>query len=252
MEWILTRKRHLPSEDLANIATLPIAEQRKRLVGLLGPARMSYRPVRLAEGAIWGLGLPLPIATPKPTTDDILAAVAAQSRKGEERRSCLELARLFHELVLERSVVAASREFGRLQLGMGVSVSYCSDVVLLQAGEAPSVVGVNYRRRPYTAGGLRFALSAMHEQSRALERDLSGARLSMLQFPQRAKRPRTAEITFGDGIELFDYEQLARMAADTCRLWNEVQEAAEDKARRTDTSGWWGYGEPPSASEVAS
>ncbi|WP_374469945.1 hypothetical protein [Phenylobacterium sp.] len=127
-----------------------------------------------------------------------------------------------------------------------MSVDYCADVVLGTPGTAPVIAGVNYRRRPYTAAGLRFAFSAMHEQSRALDRDLHAARLAMVQFPQPPKkRPRYASVTFADNLDLIDYRQLAQMAAGTNELWDEMQEHAAEEARRTgtDDQDWWGRGD---------
>jgi hypothetical protein len=195
------------------------------------------------EDAIWGLNLPLPFSVSPPTLNEILTAVAARSRRGKERESCLELAELFHGLVQREQFLAIPRGFGPLHLGVGSSVDYCADVVLGGQGRRPIIVGVNYRRRPYTAAGLRFAFSAMHEQSRALDRDLHQARLAMVQFPQPPKkRPRYASMTFADGLELLEYRQLAQMAAETSKLWNELQEVAAEEARRSGTDGLslWG------------
>lgn len=242
-ERTLTKKRPLPSEDMANIAPLPLSEQRKQLRKLLGPALISYRSLRLVEDAIWGLSLPLPFSITPPTLAEILVAVTVRARRGKELESCLELARLFHALVQQQRFTATSREFGRLQLAVGVSVDYCADVVLAAPGSAPLIAGVNYRRRPYTAAGLRFAFSAMHEQSRALDRDLHGARLVMVQFPQPPKkRPRFSSLLYADSSDLFEYRQLAAMAAGTSELWVEMQEQADEQARRTgtDDKDWWG------------
>lgn len=231
---------------MANIAPLRLDEQRRQLKKLLGPALISYRSLRLVEPAIWGLSLPLPFDLSPPTLSEILNAVTIRSRKGKERASCLELAELFHELVQQEQFFATAREFGRLQLAVGVSVNYCADVVLGSPERPPVIAGVNYRRRPYTAAGLRFAFSAMHEQSRALDRDLHAARLAMFQFPQPPKnRPRYASVTFSADVDLIEYRQLAQMAAGTSELWNELQELAAEEARRTGTGdeGWWGQGD---------
>lgn len=198
--------------------------------------------MRSVEDAIWGVPLPLPFSVSPPTLDEVLSAITARSRKGKELESCLELGKLFHALVQQERFLATPREFGHLQLAVGVSVNYCADVILSQAGSAPLIAGINYRRRPYTTTGLQFAFSAMHEQSRALDRDLQSARLVMVQFPQPSRnRPRYTSMTLADGFDLIEYRRLAAMASATDALWNEMQEEEVEKARRTGTDqDWWG------------
>jgi hypothetical protein len=208
----------------------------------LGPALISYRALRRIEPALWGIGLPLALDAPEPTLDQVLAAVTAHARKGKESESCLEVAKLFYEAIRRDGFRAVANEFRRLPLSGGVSVTFCADTVLLKDA-TPVVAAVNYRRSGFTTAGLRFAFSAMHEQSRALDRDLRTARLAVLQFAQPpGKRPRHATLTYGDDVDLLTYDQIASMAAETCAIWDDIQDEAEEAARRTgtDDAGWWG------------
>lgn len=243
METALSKNRSLPREDLARIAVLrTAAEKRTALRRLLGDPRFSYRSLRMVESDILGVGLRLPMSVGDPPLDGILREVTRLSKRGDERASCIQVARLFYQLVRAERFRATPEDFLPLQLGLGVPVSFCAQAVL-GGGEASVVVATNYRRTPLAGAGLRFALSVMHEQSRALNPDLRSARLGMVQFPQPRKAERYGTITYGDGADLFSYDSLVSMTGETLDIWTEVQEAAAEEARKTGTDdGWWGEG----------
>jgi len=232
----------LPAEDLADISPLSsMADKRRKLNKLLGPVTLTYGAVRHYEDTLWGLEPALPLEVAPPTLEQVLAAIAKRAHRGKETDSCLEVAKLFKAFMDAEGFKAVEADLGPLQLGVGLWANFCSGVVLSKPGEPPIVAAVNYRRSGYTPAALRFAFSAMHEQSRALHRDLRDARLGLLHFPQPPKRkPRWAAMSFADATELFTYEQLSRMAAETYALWEEVQREAVEAVRRTGTDDdWW-------------
>lgn len=208
-------------------------------MGIRGRPSITYRPARRVEADAIGIAASLPFTLQKPTLRQLLVQIASLSKSEQERASNTEVIELLRQLIDGEGLGAVPEQFGGLSLGVGISVSFCIGAVFTSQGGL-IVPGINYRRKPLTGRGLQFAFSVMHEQSRALNEDLQGARLGLIQFPQHPRREREAALQFADGA-LFSYDELARMSDDTYRLWDEVQDEIAEEARKTGTAdgGWW-------------
>ena len=215
--------------------------RRRALTGLLsGHAPFSYKPLRRNLNDLLGMRHRL-LQVEQPPLDVMLAQIAKVSKSTQEREANLELAQLLHDGLRGEAIQAQEEQFRRLPLALGVSLGFCADAILTRRDEV-LVPAFNLRRTPLAGVALRFALSVMHEQSRALNADLASARLALVQFPHPKNGTRYMSIPATDGIVLYSYEELARMAAQTQATWVELLEAVADEARKTgtdDAAGWW-------------
>lgn len=242
METILTKTRLLPAEDWARITPLRVDEQRRALAALLtGRAPFSYRPLRKHFGDLLGLNYRLMHVDDPPLTE-VIREISKSARAGDERDANTALARLIYESLRSEGFAALAENFQRLSLGLGLTLGYCADAIFTRADET-CVIAFNLRRTPFSEAAVRWVFSVMHEQSRALNADLTNARLAIVQFPQPKGSDRHATVRFGDGVPLYTYDELAVLAAQTQRLWVEAQEMAAALKRRSgtgDEGGWWG------------
>lgn len=216
--------------------------RRRALVGLLsGHAPFSYKPLRRNLPDLLGMHHRL-LRVERPPLDVTLRQIAKVARSPREEQANVELAVLLDHGLKSEAIEAQEEQFRRLPLAIGVSLGFCADAILTR-GDQVLVPAFNLRRTPLAGPALRFALSVMHEQSRALNADLASARLALIQFPHPKNGVRHMSIARTDGVPLYSYEELARMAADTQSTWVELLEAAQEEVRKTGTdgsAGWWG------------
>ncbi|WP_184715237.1 hypothetical protein [Caulobacter sp.] len=217
------------------------ADKRRALRGMLGDPRFSYGPAREVESAVFGVPPTLPLDVPKPSLDAILARVSRRAKAGKERESCLQVVKLLHGEAVELNLCATEEPFLPLQLGLGISTSFCAGLILSDQHRV-WVPATNYRRTPLGREALRFAFSVMHEQSRALNDDLRAAELSFVQFPHPKRSARRCTITVAGEMRLFSYDQLSEMVRETYLIWDDVRQEHEERRRATGTDGadWWG------------
>lgn len=176
--------------------------------------------------------------------EDVLREISRCARAGDEREANVSLAHLIYESLRGEEFAATAEGFQRLSLGLGLTLGYCADAIFTR-GDEIYVVGFNLRRTPYSEAAARWIFSVMHEQSRALNPDLSAARLAIIEFPQPKGGDRHMAVRYGDGVPLHTYGEIAAMASQTQRLWIEAQEnaaAAGRSAEPDEGAGWWGRG----------
>lgn len=115
----------------------------------------------------------------------------------------------------------------------------CWNRLLLEIDGRPVIPFFDPRRSSsrLTPLGRRVALSIMHESIRAMDADHTGTRLAIVQYADTKRSTRKASITYDDGVELFGYDELDAMIAETYRMWAEICAGREEEAHRRADEG---------------
>lgn len=228
--------RPLHEIDLARIATMPEAQQRKQLEQIRqGRPPFSYSPLRGCYHDIFNVQ-PEMFAPVSPTDWEVVQQnLAKKCKSGDELKSNLAVARGLHRFAIEAEVVGRAQEFFPLAMGSGRKVSYWLPMVLAFGGQ-PIIPFIDPRRsRRLSKEGRRFAFSMMHQRARVADPDYESVDLAIFQFGDFDDEIRSPIVYTDRGVTLFTLEQLDAMISTTYDLWREVCAERDAEARRTGT-----------------
>lgn len=229
--------RLLPEIDLARIAPQRDDMKRKSLEQMRGGySTFSYKPVRSCFSDIFNIRPELDLGAPEPTPWAKIEAELHKRSKSEEeftfnRRVALGL----HEFVASGRVFGRRHEFFPLSMGMGQKVTFWLPMILAIDERASALFIEPRRTRGLTAEGRRFAFSMMHERIRAADEDFASVQLTIVQFGDPSDDRRSVKLHTSDEVDLYSREELEHMVASTYRMWREVLEERELKARSRAT-----------------
>lgn len=229
--------RRLHEIDLARIALLPADEKRSRLRRLrAGHAPYSYDPARSvlldvvnAQGA-----LPLPVPPTSWAQIEALLRRAAKSDDGFLANK--EVTRLLYDLVQREGLSATQIDIGRMPVGVGETVAYWINAVLVRGDEAILPFFDHRRAQGLTELGRTFVFAMMREHLAARHPDLE-ARFAIFRFPQEGSDRAIKFLLHDPGERRLGYEELDAAVTETYAIWREVLEERLDEARRTGTGG---------------
>lgn len=232
--------RPLPDTDLARIAVLAPALRRKALEQIrYGRPPFSYRPVRGYHLDIFNVQ-PEMFAPVGPTPWHVIEARLGKAcRSAEELTANLHVAKGLHEFAERANIIGRSQEFFPLAMSAMHKVEYWLPMVLV-IDERPMVPFIDPRRsRGLTRAGRRFVFSVMHERIRAADPDFATVQFGIIRFGDTDGHRRPTIVHMDEGVDLFSFDEIERMVAETYDLWREVCEEREADARRkgTGTSG---------------
>ncbi len=238
--------RRLPETDLARIAPLPADEQRRQLEQYkAGWPPFSYRPLRhhirdiinVTAGPLFG-----PAADPT-RWDTVEQLIRRLATPGEEYASNIGVAQALHAYCIDKGVRARAQDIRPLRLSLDLKVEYGSPFLML-IGAVPLIPFFDPRRwRRLTETGRRFALSMMHEATRAADPDLAEVRLGVFQFDSVDDGSRLLKLYTDEGVPLYAFDELDEMIRQTYAVWGEVLAEREAEARReavTRSGPWFG------------
>lgn len=225
--------RLLPEIDLARIAPQCEDMKRKSLEQMRGGySTFSYRPVRSRFADIFNVQPELGFGTAEPTPwAKIDAELRKRSKSEEEFIYNRRVAFGLHEFATSGRVFGRHQEFFPLSMGMGQKVIFWLPMIIAIDGQASAIFIEPRRTRGLTAQGRRFAFSMMHERIRAADEDFADVRLTIVQFGDPSNDRRAVRLHTDEGIELYSREELDQMVTSTYRMWREVLEERELKAR---------------------
>lgn len=225
--------RPLPDIDLARIAPLAPAHQRKALEQIrYGRPPFSYGPLRGCLLDIFNVQ-PEMFRPVGPTSWNVIEELLAKRcRTPEERKANLQVARGLHHYATGSRILGRSQEFFPLAMSAGRKVAYWLPMVLIIDGR-PLVPFIDPRRsRGLTVEARRFAFSMMHERIRAADPDFASIQFSIIQFGNVEGDQRSPRFHTDDGVKLFSFDEMEAMVSATYDLWREVCEEREIETRR--------------------
>lgn len=230
LERHLTKAR-LPETDLARIAPLP-TEDKWRLIRNMrgGFSPISYRPARRHFLDALNMQHSLPMEIDGPSRERLLELVRADSRSEAEADTNAEVVGLAFDFMRQEGITASSEEFAPLKLAPGYSAAYWNNAIL-RWGERLVVINTDFRRGAgYSPEGRRFAISVAHQRIRMMGADFADIELGILSFPAHKNRPRSVRLWVPE-VELFTFDQLSEMTAETLDIWDAVctEKAAADR-----------------------
>ncbi len=227
----------LPEIDLAHIAPLPLDQKRKALDGFkVARPPYSYNPVRASFGDLLNLDTALfgPLAAVP--FERIAETIRAKSKFDKEAEVNIRVAAgLYAEQWRGRK-----QAFGVMGTSTGQRLCYWTPAVLAIGGK-PVVPFINPRRNAMTPLGRRFAFSMMHEHIRVADPDYREAVMAICHFAPTKEGPRPARMTFDTGVELYSFDDLQAMIAETYAVWQDVYLGRVEDARRRGGGSGGGF-----------
>lgn len=233
--------RRLHEIDLARVALLPADEKRSRLRRhRAGRAPYSYDPARAVLLDVINAQARLPFPAPATPWDQIEARLRRAAPSDESFDANKEVTELLFALVRGHGYSAAQIDIGRMPVGVGETVAYWINAVLVRGDEVILPFYDHRRAKGLTELGRKFVFSVMREHLAARHPDLD-ARLAIFQFPQEGD-DRAIKLRLDDpSAAKLTYEQLDAAVTETYAIWREVLEERQEDARRTGTGGgFWG------------
>lgn len=236
------KTHRLPDTDLARAAPLPAGERRRELMRLKGGFGLfSYDPVRKATPDLYCAGGAMFASTCETPLDTVLENVRRGSRNEVGRKANVQVAELLHAEACARKGEAVQQGFGRFYVRKGESVAYWADLVVVEGREL-IIPNHDFRRgRGFTRLAARFAASVAHYHIREQYSEFAAASLRLVQFPCSGA-DRSISRSIVSNADLFSFEQLQVMVAETLAVWEEINDEREEEVRHTgtdDSSGWW-------------
>ncbi len=232
-------KARLPETDLARIAPLAVDDQWRLLRNMRsGFSPITYRPARRFSLDAFNIQKSLPMIVDSPSKEVLLEAVRAASKAGDEADANVEVIGLIHDFIRKEGITAIAEDFAPLKLAPGYSASYWTNAIL-RWGERLLVVNTDFRRGAgYSPEGRRFSISVAHQRIRMMGGDFAGIELGILNFPTHRNRPRSIKLAVPE-VELFTFDQLTEMTAQTLSIWEAVcnEKAKEERAKAANDDG---------------
>lgn len=225
--------RPLPDIDLARIAPLALAQQRKALEQIrYSHPPFSYGPLRGCLLDIFNVQPEMFGPVGRTSWNVIEGVLGKRCRSPEERKANLQVAKGLHHYATGSRILGRSQEFFPLGMSVGRKVAYWLPMVLIIDGR-PLVPFIDPRRsRGLTAEGRRFAFSMMHERIRAADPDFASVRFGIIQFGDVEGDQRSPRFHTDGGVKLFSFDEMEAMVSATYDLWREVCEEREMETRR--------------------
>lgn len=219
----------LPELDVARIAPLPTDEKRNALHAFrVGVPPYSYKPVRSVTSDLLSLDAGMLGELERPQYEKIAQIIREKSKNAAEEAANLRVAKALYD----QNWRGRRRDFMSVSTSIGERLTYWSSAVLGIDGK-PVVPYFNQRQNRLPAHGMRFVFSMMHEQIRAADPDFADVSFAICHFTAAEKsRPRTANLTFDTGVELFTFDQLDAMIAETYAIWAEVWAGRTEEMRK--------------------
>jgi hypothetical protein len=230
------KMRRIPETDLASTATLPREKKVSALERLKsGFPNHTYNPTRSVVPEVLNLQTPF-FDGAYSDWSVIDGLLKNKSRTPEEYKFNFNVAKLLYDFGVQKEIRSFTRLNAPWSVGGGQYAKYWWDVYSLYQ-DRPSYFFVDPRlSAPLTRGGIRFALSVMHERLRVLDPDFGDARLIVCQFPKGNDGGRTLKLFEHSDFELFSIDELDAMVIETYSIWAEVLQGREERARRTGTN----------------
>lgn len=234
-------KRRLTEIDLARLISRPRAEQRLHLELLDGgsfPA-LTYNPTRSVLPDLFNEKGEL-IDGKEVPWEFIELAIKKKVRKGElEEKQNLLIAKLLHEYALSKKLWSRHHEFYPIKMAFAGGLKFWWDLYFIENGTAVVPFVDPRLNKGLTQEGKRAVFSFMHERIRVAGSDFENCRLAIFQFPKNQDGVRELKITYDDGIELYDFDQLSGMVASLYSEW-ETMHSEKEAARRGAAGGLGG------------
>lgn len=233
----------LPEIDLARVSPLPVEQKRRALEAIRhGHPPYSYAPMRKNISDTLNVRAGMMGALPRVPWEMIEQDIRRRSKNDAEEQANLRVGKGLFDYVEARALTGRHHEFFPLGLGVGTKVVFWSPVVLM-IDSRPLVPFFDPRRtKELTVQARRFAFSMMHQRIRAADPDFDNVALGIFQFSLSEKGPRVPILHTDAGIELFTFEELDLMVAETYDMWREVCEERAATIRRRAGGGAKGGG----------
>jgi hypothetical protein len=218
----------LSETDLATFAPLPPDQKRKALQGYKqGKPPYSYKPVRQSlpdllnlEMGLFGPSAPVPF-------ERIADIIRANSRFQAEEDANIRVAAGLHAQAWR----GRPQPFPAMMTTIGQRLTYWTPAVLAIDGR-PVIPFFNPRRSPLPEHGRRFVFSMMHEQIRVADPDYAAAALCICHFAASHTGTRAVRPIYDTGVDLYSFDQLQEMVAETYAIWAEVWAGRVEETRQ--------------------
>ena len=235
--------RPLPEIDLARIAPQPTELKWSMLRSFkTGGGSWSYRPAREQVFNVFNPSNPMGLGHSKPSLEQIEAEIRKSCRMAAQETSCVEVTRLLWSWAKQNAEAAVEKPQTSMAIGSIASVRYWNNFVFLHNGR-PTFAFFDHRRGStgLTKVGLRFTLSMMHQQLRLPDPDFSEASLLVLKFLSPKQESRIIIEHWDHQFELYQFDQLQEMVAETYDIWRAINEERMSSTRQSAANGdWWG------------
>lgn len=231
-------RRPLPNLDLARVAPLPKDEKRI----LLRAQRDFFPPYSYDPSRSHILDLlnvqagPLSGPAPRTRWDTIAKEISKSCRRGEkEIKVNLEVSNALYRFAESLNSFGRRHHFFNLDLGGARSVQYWSPLVV-SLGDVSVVPFIDPRRaKKLTPAGRKFVHSVMNEHIRVPDPDFSEIQMAIIQFGEGSDGARIPRMYLDDPINLYSFEELDRMVAETYEVWHEILDERDEDLRRRGT-----------------
>lgn len=214
----------LPDIDLARIAPLP-RDQKVRALEAFRLSHPPYRYVPLRKSLAEILNVQTGFLSPveRPPFSRIERAIAAECRSADELAANLRVAEALYAYANAERLEGRSLELFPLSVGAGAKLVFWHSFLVISDGR-PLIPFFDPRRTStrLTAHGRKFVFSTMHERIRVSDPDYADVALAIIQFTAPAKGPRVPVMHTDGGLELFSFEELEAMVAETYEVWTDV------------------------------
>lgn len=239
-------KRQLPVTDLANISTLPVEMQRKRLA-----AKREFAPPHSLEftrrnlSMLFGVSDPLFPEHPRPSKSDVLENFLNCLPKGGKRAQRDREANMLRAKAIldfsESSVSRAAKEPHRsFALAKGTFVRTADPFVLEVDGRA-CIPSTDLRKSgALTQNGLDFLFSMNFHMILDYDPEFSNFELVHLNYWQDKEGKCGITPQFHSGDPKYSYEELKAMIRQTISIWEELLDAKRRKSSDDDDGFWFG------------
>lgn len=229
--------RRLHEIDLARVALLPADEKRAQLRRhRSGHAPYTYNPARSVLLDVINAQAALPLPIPPTSWDQIEARLRRDAKSEGGFVANKEVTELLFDLVQREGLSAAQMDIGRMPVGVGETVAYWINAVLIRGDDVILPFFDHRRGQGLTKLGRKFVYSMMREHLATRHPDLD-ARFAIFRFPMEGDERAIKFLMHDHGDGHLSYDQLDAAVTETYAIWREVLEERLDEARRTGTGG---------------
>jgi hypothetical protein len=231
-----TKMRQLPITDLARVATMDPPLRRAALEQVKeGGGSGSYRPTREKLPDIVNRQ-PGIFESERAPWDVIKADLARLSKSDKEEKMNLRAGRAIYDYCVAEKVKARELTGYPLSFSVGLKL-VCWSPALFVYPDRISIPFFDMRRKyGLTPRAARFMFSVMHIALRENNPDYDIVELEALRLSNTLSR--AIQPISGNGLQLYSYDELEVMVAETHALWIEIQSGRRDDRRRSGDK--WG------------
>ena len=239
-------KNQLPVTDLANICTMPVADQRRRLEqkrAFVPP--YSLESTRRNLGMLLGVGDPLFPEMQRPSQSDILrqfeqSLPKGSGRAGNERKANLLRAKALLDFRDNHVGRAATENHNSFNVSEGTFIK-TADPVNLEIDGRSCVISSDLRKSgTLTNRGLAVYFSINFHM--IVDSDPSFSEFDLLHLDYWQDKTGAVGIAtrFHSGDPDYSYNELNQMIRTTLAIWNDVVESRRSKSQENDDGFWFG------------